>query len=113
MRINPDAPPALIIHGDLDTLAPVEEARAFEKQLRAVSNHSVVYAELKGAHHAFDVFNSIRTMKTIASIDLYLAWLVNAVPIRGEMSPPADGPTNTSEAEPAANDPSSTARTAH
>lgn len=113
MRVNPDAPPALIIHGDLDTLAPVEEARAFVKQLRAVSNHSVVYAELHGAHHAFDVFNSIRTMKTIASIDLYLAWLVNAVPIRGEMSPPADGPTNTSEAEPVANDPSSTARTAH
>jgi acetyl esterase/lipase len=112
MRVNADAPPALIIHGDLDTLAPVEEARAFVKQMCGVSKNPVIYAELRGAHHAFDVFNSIRTMKTIAGIDLFLAWLVNAVPIRGEMSPPADAPTSTSEAELEASDQNSTARTA-
>ena len=32
-----DAPPALVVHGDLDTLAPVAEARRFVQMLRATS----------------------------------------------------------------------------
>ncbi|HYL50607.1 MAG TPA: alpha/beta hydrolase [Acidimicrobiia bacterium] len=79
-NIHPGAPPALVIHGDLDTLAPVEEARAFVEKLRATSRKAVVYVELKGAHHAFEVFNSIRAMHAIAGVDLYLAWLLRAEP---------------------------------
>jgi acetyl esterase/lipase len=92
-RIHPDAPPALIVQGDLDTLAPVAVARQFVEELRAVSTEPVVYVELKGAHHAFEVFNSVRTLRTIAGVDMFLAWLVSAVPIRGELSPPADAPS--------------------
>ena len=36
-HIRPDAPPFLVIHGDNDTLAPVEDARAFVAELSAVS----------------------------------------------------------------------------
>jgi acetyl esterase/lipase len=79
-RVHPGAPPALVIHGDLDTLAPVEEARTFVAKLRATSRKPVVYVELKGAHHAFEIFNSIRAMHVIAGVDLYLAWLVKAEP---------------------------------
>jgi acetyl esterase/lipase len=92
-RIHADAPPALVVQGDLDTLAPVAEARRFVEALRSVSKAPVVYVELKGAHHAFEVFNSVRTMHTIAGVDLFLAWLVSAVPIRGELSPPSDAPS--------------------
>ncbi len=81
-RIHPGAPPALVIHGDLDTLAPVEEARAFVEKLRATSRKPVVYVELRGAHHAFEIFNSIRAMHVIAGVDLFLAWLVKAEPPR-------------------------------
>ena len=60
-RIHPDAPPFFVIHGDKDTLAPVEEARYFAEGLRNTSNAPVFYAELKGAQHAFDLFCSPRT----------------------------------------------------
>ena len=75
-HVRADAPPALIIHGDLDTLAPVAEARAFVRDLRAVSTSPVVYAELQGAHHAFEVFQSVRTMQTLVAVDRFLTWLV-------------------------------------
>ena len=59
-QINVDAPPFLVIHGDNDTLAPVEGARDFVEALRAVSKAPVLYLELKGAQHAFEIFPSIR-----------------------------------------------------
>lgn len=58
--ITPDAPPFFIVHGTLDTLVPVRQARVFANQLRAVSDQPVVYAELPGAQHAFDAFQSFR-----------------------------------------------------
>lgn len=58
--ISPDAPPFLIVHGTLDTLVPHQQARAFADRLRAVSTQPVVYAELPGAQHSFDVFPSLR-----------------------------------------------------
>jgi acetyl esterase/lipase len=78
--IRADAPPALIVHGDLDTLAPVAEARAFVAELRATSHSPVVYAELHGAHHAFEIFQSIRTLQTVAAVDLFLTWLLTNDP---------------------------------
>jgi acetyl esterase/lipase len=108
-RITPDAPPALVVHGDLDTLAPVEQARAFVEKLRATSHNPVVYVELPGAHHAFEIFNSIRTMHAIAGVDLFLAWLVKAVP--GGPSLPAASPTRSAGAVGSANDPTPTVHT--
>jgi acetyl esterase/lipase len=108
-RITPDAPPALIVHGDLDTLAPVEQARAFVDKLRATSRNPVVYVELRGTHHAFEVFNSIRTMHAIAGVDLFLAWLVNAA--HAEPSRPAASPSRSTGAVGQQSDPTPTART--
>jgi acetyl esterase/lipase len=79
-HINPDAPPALVVHGDLDTLAPVAEARAFVAALRETSRAPVVYAELRGAHHAFEVFQSIRTLQAVAAVDRFLTWLLTVDP---------------------------------
>jgi acetyl esterase/lipase len=108
-RITRDAPPALIVHGDLDTLAPVERARAFVDKLRATSRNPVVYVELRGAHHAFEVFNSIRTMHAIAGVDLFLAWLVNAVPAGPSQS--SASPIHSAGAAGSPSDPTPTART--
>jgi acetyl esterase/lipase len=71
-RIHPDAPPFLIIHGDRDTLAPVEEARDFANALAEVSTAPVLYAELKGAQHAFDLFCSPRTAHMLAAVLQFL-----------------------------------------
>ena len=71
-QIHPDAPPFLIVHGDKDTLAPVADARTFAHQLAAVSHAQVVYVELKGAQHAFDVFGSPRTRRMIQATEAFL-----------------------------------------
>jgi len=54
------APPALLIHGELDTLVPVATARAFAKTCAESLPERVTYLEIPGAEHAFDVFTSRR-----------------------------------------------------
>ncbi len=71
-QIRPDAPPFLIVHGDKDTLAPVADARTFAEQLWTVSQAQVVYVELKGAQHAFDVFGSPRTRRMVQATETFL-----------------------------------------
>jgi acetyl esterase/lipase len=59
-RVGEHAPPFFVIHGDCDTLVPVAQARAFVRELRASSQEPVVYAELPGAQHVFDIFHTLR-----------------------------------------------------
>jgi acetyl esterase/lipase len=72
-RLRADAPPFLIVHGSIDSLVPVAEARAFASRLGAVSAQPVVFAELKGAQHAFDVFPSHRCARAVEAAERFLA----------------------------------------
>lgn len=74
LRVSADAPDFFVLHGSLDTLVGVDQARLFVERLRAVSKRPVVYAELPGAQHAFDVFPSIRSSHVVRAIDRYLHW---------------------------------------
>ncbi len=74
LRITPDAPDFFVIHGELDSLVSVEQARMFVAELRRTSRSSVVYAEVPGAQHAFDVFHSIRSAHAVRAVDRYLTW---------------------------------------
>ena len=74
LRITPDAPDFFVLHGSYDTLVPVEQARLFVEKLRQTSKRSVVYAELPGAQHAFDIFPSIRSAHIVRAVDRYLHW---------------------------------------
>jgi acetyl esterase/lipase len=74
LRITPDAPDFFVIHGAHDTLVPVDQARQFVARLREVSKRTVVYVELPGAQHAFDIFPSIRSAHIVRAIDRYLHW---------------------------------------
>lgn len=71
-RVRADAPPFLVIHGDRDTLAPLDDARLFVERLREASDQPVVYAELRGAQHAFDIFLSPRTAPVIEGVERFL-----------------------------------------
>jgi acetyl esterase/lipase len=73
-QVQPSAPPFFILHGTHDSLASVEEARHFTQQLRAVSRNAVVYAELPGAQHAWDVFRSVRAMESVQAVTRFLEW---------------------------------------
>ncbi len=74
LRVTPDAPDFFVLHGVHDTLVPVAQARLFVEELREVSGKTVVYAELRGAQHAFDIFPSIRSAHVVRAIDRYLHW---------------------------------------
>lgn len=74
LRVTPEAPDFFVLHGVHDTLVPVAQARLFVEELRAVSKQTVVYAELPGAQHAFDIFPSIRSAHVVRAIDRYLHW---------------------------------------
>lgn len=74
LRVNEDAPPFFVIHGEHDTLVPVTEARNFVRRLREVSPRTVAYAELPGTQHAFDVFPSIRSAHVVRAVDRFLRW---------------------------------------
>ncbi len=58
--VREDAPPFFVAHGDRDTLVVVDGARRFVERLRSRSSSPVVYAELPGSQHGFDLFHSIR-----------------------------------------------------
>jgi acetyl esterase/lipase len=77
-RVHPGAPPFFVVHGALDTLVPVAEARHFRDALRTVAAAPVVYAEIPGAQHAFEIFPSLRSTFVIHGVERFLAWVYSA-----------------------------------
>lgn len=71
-QIHTDAPPFFILHGSGDSLISVEEARHFARDLQAVSNASVDYAELPRAQHAFDIVCSSWAIPAVNAVGRYL-----------------------------------------
>jgi acetyl esterase/lipase len=74
LQVNPDAPPFYVIHGTNDSLVGVQQARAFVSALRRTSKEPVLYTELKGTQHAFDIFPSIRSQHVVRAVDRFLRW---------------------------------------
>jgi acetyl esterase/lipase len=84
-RVHAAAPPMLVVHGSLDTLAPVEDCREFVRRLREVSANPVLYAEMAGAQHAFEVFPSYRTARVIEGIERFLHSIRTGRPAASEL----------------------------
>ncbi len=70
--VREDAPPFFLIHGSHDSLINVDEARELNRLLREKSKAHVVYAELPGGQHAFDVFASVRGAHVIRGVERFL-----------------------------------------
>ena len=71
-HLTPAAPPTLVVHGALDPMVPVADARVFVEALRAVSSSPVAYAEVPGMLHAFDRLDSVRHGGVAAGVLLFL-----------------------------------------
>jgi acetyl esterase/lipase len=104
--VHRGAPPFLIMHGTVDNLVPVEQARRFVLALRALVPDTVVYVELPGAPHAFDVVRSVRTTAALAGAERFVSWVLDAEP--GRNATPAagtarSGPTTTARTGPSSN----------
>ncbi len=69
---HPDAPAFFVIQGTHDVLVWKEETRAFVERLSDRSANPVIYAELPGTQHAFDLFHSVRSAATVDAIIAFL-----------------------------------------
>jgi dipeptidyl aminopeptidase/acylaminoacyl peptidase len=74
-RVHADAPPFLILHGLSDSVCSAQEAEKFAELLSACSRQPVIYADIAGAQHAFDVFRSLRSELVMFGVERFLAWL--------------------------------------
>jgi acetyl esterase/lipase len=72
-RVHPGAPPMFVVHGEHDSLIAAAEARRFVERLREQSEETVLYAEMKGGQHAFDIVPSWRTVPVVEAILGFLA----------------------------------------
>lgn len=77
--IGPEAPPFLIVHGNNDSLIPVETARDFAGRLANASPGPTVFVKLGGAEHAFDWFDSIRLRAVVDGIEAFFRAVDNDV----------------------------------
>ena len=71
-RIHDDAPPFFMIHGELDTIIPVHEARHFHEALESTSRNPVVYSEIPRAGHAFDLVDSSHARRCAVEVSDFL-----------------------------------------
>ena len=86
-HVSESAPPFFVVHGNRDNLVPVHQARRFVAALRAVSQEPVLYAEVPGASHAFEIFHSVRTAYAVLGVERFLAWLYSAYRARHPEAP--------------------------
>lgn len=71
-NLRADAPPIFVVHGSNDALIFVEDARDFVVSAKRISAAPVIYAELDGAQHGFDLFHSVRTEFSIRAVERFL-----------------------------------------
>lgn len=68
-------PPFMVIHGELDTLSFVDDARFFVKALQNNCDVPCVYTELTQTQHAFDIFYSPRCLHSITAMHTFAEYI--------------------------------------
>jgi acetyl esterase/lipase len=76
------AVPFFVPHGTKDSYVSVAEARRFVARLRAVSHQPVVYAELPGGQHTFDLYQSMRFASVVDGVEAFTGWVRSTCPSR-------------------------------
>ena len=71
-RVHAQAPPFFVIQGSHDSLVMAEEAVTFVSALREKSAQPVLFVELEGAQHAFEIFHSPRTEHAVRGVAAFL-----------------------------------------
>jgi acetyl esterase/lipase len=84
-----DMPPMLVVHGEKDMSIPVSEVRAFVERVRAVSSRQVIYAELPGAYHDFDMYESIRSAAVSNAVEQFTARVSTSLDVNRQDRQPA------------------------
>jgi acetyl esterase/lipase len=71
-RVAPGMPPCFVVQGCNDTLVLREESQHFVDELALCTHAPLVYAEVPGAQHAFEVFNSVRSRAFVDAVARFL-----------------------------------------
>ncbi|KAF9091887.1 hypothetical protein BGX23_004797 [Mortierella sp. AD031] len=71
-RIKGAGVPVMLIHGDIDTLTPVQNTRAFVNEFRNKCNAPMTYLEIPGGHHCFHLISSPRSWYTVIAAGQWL-----------------------------------------
>jgi acetyl esterase/lipase len=91
--VRPGLVPFLVVQGTGDNLVPYSQTRAFVEKLRATPDQRIVYLELPGAPHAFEVFHSFRAEAAAAGVHRFCS-AVNADYLTRQLTA---GPTTPSD----------------
>lgn len=83
--VRPDAPPFLVVHGELDSVVLAEESRQFARALDDAGG-DVSYHEVPGAQHGFDAISSMRTNAVGALVRDFLVQVARDVDTSPESS---------------------------
>jgi acetyl esterase/lipase len=67
-QVGSHAPPVFVLHGTHDSVIPMAEAAAFVDALRRVSAQPVAFAQVHGAQHGWDLFNTPWTGHTVNAV---------------------------------------------
>lgn len=71
----------LITHGTHDLLVRVSAARDFVARFRsAAPQRPLVYLELPGAQHTFDLYQSVRFQAVIDAVDAFTVCVLTSAP---------------------------------
>ena len=71
-HVHDGVPPALVVHGTSDSFVRVSVARQFVERFRiAAPTSPLVYLELPGAQHTFDLYRSLRFDTVACAAELF------------------------------------------
>lgn len=73
-QVHADAPPFLLVHGTQDSLIDVREAHHFADALRAAAGPEIIFAELQGAEHAFEMLQTPLTQYFTRAAQCFLEY---------------------------------------
>ncbi len=80
-HLDDGAPPMLVAHGTHDSFVSVGDARDYVARFRAAApERPLVYLELPGAQHTFDLYHSVRFHAVIDAVDAFTASVQCSVP---------------------------------
>ncbi len=81
LKVDDTSPPMFIAHGERDSYTPVGAARQLAARLGAGSSNPVVYVELGGGQHNFDLFRSPRFEAVSDGIDAFADAVLSGAPL--------------------------------
>ncbi|KAF9116818.1 hypothetical protein BGX27_010435 [Mortierella sp. AM989] len=71
-RIKGTGVPHMMIHGDIDTLTPVQHTRDFVEKFRKTCAAPITYLEIPGGHHCFHLISSPRSWYMVFAVSQWL-----------------------------------------